>query len=227
MDSATQAHIFETFFTTKPVGKGTGLGLATVYGIVKQSGGFIEVDSKPGRGTTFRVYLPATRLAPSSETKKADQEQPRGGATVLVVEDSEPLRELVFETLESMGYTALVAKDGNQAIRLCNQFTGKIDLLLSDVVMPKMNGPEVMRRIKDYRPDIAVLFMSGYTNDVMLRHGFSNSDVSFIQKPFSAAELMHKVREALVDAQERQTIRHRLSLAMSRQDDSISAGEKD
>lgn len=227
MDAATQAHIFEPFFTTKPVGKGTGLGLATVYGIVKQSGGFIEVDSKPGRGTTFRIYLPATRLAASRETKTAEQEQPHAGATVLVVEDSEPLRELVFETLESMGYTALVAKDGNQAIRLCRQFAGKIDLLLSDVIMPKMNGPEVMKRIKDFRPDIAVLFMSGYTKDMILRHGVSNSDVSFIQKPFSSSELMHKVREALVEAQERHTIRHRLSLAMSKQSDEISADEND
>jgi signal transduction histidine kinase/FixJ family two-component response regulator len=227
MDAATQARIFEPFFTTKALGKGTGLGLATVYGIVKQSGGFIEVDSKPGRGTTFRVYLPASRLAPTPESQKTEQEQTRGRATVLVVEDSEPLRELVFETLESMGYTALVARDGQQAIRLCNGFVEKIDLLLTDVIMPKMNGPEVMKRIKELRPDIAVLFMSGYTNDVMLRHGVSKADVSFIQKPFSSAELMHKVREALVDAQERHTIRHRLSLAMSRQKDAISADEKE
>ena len=216
MDEETRAHIFEPFFTTKPVGKGTGLGLATVYGIVKQSGGFINVESKVGRGTTFLVYLPGSRVAISQDSRNAEASESAGKATILVVEDSEPLRELIFEALESMGYTALVAKDGHQAIRICSQFSETIDLLLSDVIMPKMNGPEVMKRVKQIRPEIAVLFMSGYTHDVTVRHGVSTADVSFIQKPFSSTELMHKVREALVQSQERNTIRHRLSIAMAR-----------
>jgi signal transduction histidine kinase/CheY-like chemotaxis protein len=216
MDEETRIHIFEPFFTTKPVGKGTGLGLATVYGIVKQSSGFINVESKVGRGTTFLVYLPGSRISVSEELRKAGAAEPVERATILVVEDSEPLRELVFEALESMGYTALMAKDGQQAIRICSQFSGTIDLLLSDVIMPKMNGPEVMKKIKQIRPEIAVLFMSGYTNDVTLRHGVSTADVAFIQKPFTSNELGHKVREVLVHAEERNTIRHRLSLAMAK-----------
>jgi signal transduction histidine kinase/CheY-like chemotaxis protein len=223
MDEKTRRHMFEPFFTTKPLGKGTGLGLATVYGIVKQSGGFIDVDSKLGRGTTFTVYLPGSRITASQEPQKAIAADTGAGGTVLVVEDSEPLRELILETLESLGYTALMAKDGQQAIRLCNQFFEKIDLLLSDVIMPKMNGPEVMRRVKQIRPDIGVLFMSGYTNDVTLRHGVSNAEVSFIQKPFSSVELMDKIREALLDAKERTAIRRRLSIAMAKQDNPVSA----
>jgi CheY-like chemotaxis protein len=223
MDEKTRRHMFEPFFTTKPLGKGTGLGLATVYGIVKQSGGFIGVDSKLGRGTTFTVYLPGSRISASQEPQKAITADSGGSATILVVEDSEPLRELILETFESLGYTALIAKDGQQAIRLCNQFSEKIDLLLTDVIMPKMNGPEVMRRVKQIRPDIGVLFMSGYTNDVTLRHGVSNADVSFIQKPFSSVELLDKIREALLDAKERTAIRRRLTIAMAKQDTRVSA----
>jgi signal transduction histidine kinase/CheY-like chemotaxis protein len=223
MDDNTRRHIFEPFFTTKPVGKGTGLGLATVYGIVKQSGGFIEVDSKVGRGTTFIVYLPGSRISTSQEPQRAIASDTGEGTTILVVEDSEPLRELILETLESLGYTTLMAKDGQQAIRLANQFSEKIDLLLTDVIMPKMNGPEVMKRVKQIRPDVGVLFMSGYTNDVTLRHGVSNADVSFIQKPFSSAELMDKIREALVEAKERTAIRRRLSIAMAKPENPLSA----
>jgi signal transduction histidine kinase/CheY-like chemotaxis protein len=217
MDEKTRLQIFEPFFTTKPIGKGTGLGLATVYGIVKQSGGFIQVDSKLGRGTTFRIYLPGSRISARQESEQASATENGGGGTILVVEDSEPLRELILETLESMGYTALIAKDGAQAIRLCNQFSGTIELLLVDVVMPKMNGPEVVKRVKKIRSEIAVLFMSGYTNDVTLRHGVSNADVSFIQKPFTSTELMHKIRETLVEAQERNAVRRRLDAMVSRE----------
>jgi signal transduction histidine kinase/CheY-like chemotaxis protein len=222
MDEKTRRHIFEPFFTTKPAGKGTGLGLATVYGIVKQSGGFIQVDSKLGRGTTFTVYLPGSRISASREQPKAITADTSGGETILVVEDSEPLRELILETLESLGCTPLIAKDGQQAIRLCNQFSEKIDLLLTDVIMPKMNGPEVMRRVRQIRPDIGVLFMSGYTSDVTLRHGVSNAEVSFIQKPFSSVELMDKIREALLEVKERTAIRLRLSIAMAKQDNPVS-----
>lgn len=217
MDEKTRLQIFEPFFTTKPIGKGTGLGLATVYGIVKQSGGFIQVDSKLGRGTTFRVYLPGSRISALQESERASVTENGGGSTILVVEDSEPLRELILESLESMGHTALIAKDGAHAIRLCNQFSGTIDLLLADVVMPKMNGPEVVKRVKKIRSEIAVLFMSGYTNDVTLRHGVSNADVSFIQKPFTSTELMHKIRETLVEAQERNAVRRRLDAMASRE----------
>lgn len=223
MDDETRARIFEPFYTTKAVGKGSGLGLATVYGIIKQSGGYIEVDSKVGRGTSFQVYLPATRLAASRELPSPSFVHSGGGATILVVEDSEPLRDLIFETLETMGYTALMAQDGHQAIRICTQFSSTIDLLLTDVVMPKMKGPEVMKRVKQMRPDIGVLFMSGYTNDVTLRHGISNADVSFIQKPFSSTELTHKLREALARAQDRSTLRQRLGLEMERRAASLRA----
>jgi len=223
MDDETRGHLFEPFYTTKAVGKGSGLGLATVYGIIKQSGGYIEVDSKVGRGTSFQIYLPATRLAASRELPAPNLAQSRGGATILVVEDSEPLRDLIFETLETMGYTALMAPDGHQAMRICTQFSGTIDLLLTDVMMPKMKGPEVMRRVKQMRPDIGVLFMSGYTNDVTLRHGVSNADVSFIQKPFSSTELTHKLREALARAQDRSTLRQRLGLEMERRAASLRA----
>jgi len=223
MDDETRTRIFEPFYTTKAVGKGSGLGLATVYGIINQSGGYIEVDSKVGRGTSFQVYLPATRLAASRELPPPGIVQSGCGATILVVEDSEPLRDLIFETLETMGYTALMAQDGHQAIRICTQFSGTIDLLLTDVVMPKMKGPEVMKRVKQMRPDIGVLFMSGYTNDVTLRHGISNADVSFIQKPFSSTELTHKLREALARAQDRSTLRQRLGLEMERRAASLRA----
>jgi len=133
------------------------------------------------------------------------------------------LRDLIFETLESMGYTALLAQDGQQAIRMCTQFNGTIDVLLSDVIMPRMNGPEVMRKVKQIRPDIGVVFMSGYTNDVTIRHGISSADVSFIQKPFSSTELTHKVREALVRAHDRNTIRQRLGLEMQKRSDPLRA----
>ncbi len=223
MDEETRLKIFEPFFTTKPLGKGTGLGLATVFGIVKQNGGFIQVDSKLGRGTTFVVYLPGTRITASQEERTTSVVETGEGGTILVVEDSEPLREMILETLESMGYTALMAKDGQQAIRLCNQFSGAIDVLLSDVIMPRMNGPEVMRRVKEIRPEIAVLFMSGYTNDVTLRHGVSNAEVSFIQKPFTSIELMHKIREARVEARERTIVRERLNLARAKMENPAAA----
>jgi signal transduction histidine kinase/CheY-like chemotaxis protein len=216
MDDETRSHIFEPFYTTKAVGKGSGLGLATVYGIIKQSGGCIEVDSKLGRGASFQIYLPATPLTISREMPKPIFVHSSSGATILVVEDSEPLRDLIFEALETMGYTALLAQDGHQAIRICAQFTGTIDLLLTDIMMPKMKGPEVMKRVKEMRPDVGVLFMSGYTDDVPLRNGISNADVSFIQKPFSSTELTHKLREALARAQDRNTLRQRLGLEMQR-----------
>ena len=216
MDDETRSHIFEPFYTTKAAGKGSGLGLATVYGIINQSGGYIEVDSKVGRGSSFAVYLPATRLVMPEELPRPALAQGGGGATILVVEDSELLRDLIFETLETMGYTALLAQDGHHALRICTQFSGTIDLLLSDVMMPKMKGPEVMRKVKQMRPDIGVLFMSGYTDDVTVRHGISNADVSFIQKPFSSTELTHKLREALARAQDRSTLRQRLGMEMQR-----------
>jgi signal transduction histidine kinase/CheY-like chemotaxis protein len=215
MDEHTRQHIFEPFFTTKAVGKGTGLGLATVYGIVKQSGGFIQVDSKLGRGTTFFVFLPAARMPMPIAPASAATTEIAGNATVLVVEDSELLRELVFETLESMGYTVLMAKDGREAIRLCSQFSGTIDLVLSDVIMPKMNGPEVVKKIREIRSELAVLFMSGYANEVTLQHGISRAEAAFIQKPFTSTDLRNKVREVLVQAQERRTLRRQLTAMMS------------
>ncbi|MBV9074659.1 MAG: response regulator [Acidobacteria bacterium] len=214
MDENTRTRIFEPFFTTKVVGKGTGLGLATVYGIVKQSGGFIKVDSKVGRGTTFLVFLPATRSPLSGDQQATATPHASGSATILLVEDSELLRELVFETLESMGYTVLMARDGREALRLCTQFSGTIDLVLSDVVMPKMNGPEVVKKVKEIRPEIAAIFMSGYADEAIIRRGQAHSGASFLQKPFTSSDLRDKVREVLVQAQEKRSVRERLNAAM-------------
>jgi CheY-like chemotaxis protein len=209
MDAETQAHIFEPFFTTKKAGKGTGLGLATVYGIVKQTGGLIEVDSNLGRGTSFHVYLPVSDRTTRKDAADIQPFESPWRATVLVVEDSEPLRDLILETLEASGHNALIAEDGPKAIKICAQYSGPIELLLSDVVMPKMNGPEVLKRVKELRPNISVIFMSGYTNDVTLRHGITTASLSFLQKPFTSTQLESAINEALSRPHEREPTRSR------------------
>jgi CheY-like chemotaxis protein len=172
MDEATQARIFEPFFTTKEVGKGTGLGLATVYGIVKQSGGEITFDSQPGQGTTFEIYLPAhtiTSPGPASPPPEPTIEQ--GHETILLVEDEEMVRELVRAALQHYGYTLLEAKHGYQALALAQHLTEPIDLLLTDVVMPQMSGRELAERLEALHSHIKVLFMSGYTDDEVRSSG--------------------------------------------------------
>jgi PAS domain S-box-containing protein len=198
MDADTQAHIFEPFYTTKEKGKGTGLGLATVYGIVKQSGGYVWVYSEIGRGTTFKIYLPSVEeeVAPR-EIRKAVASLPRGTETVLLVEDEEGVRELAKEYLESCGYKVLVAQNGQAAIDLVSKHSGPIDLMMTDIVMPGLSGSDLAKQVKSLRPDIRVVYMSGYTDQAIIHHGILSSDVLLLQKPFTMSTLAHKLREAL------------------------------
>ncbi len=198
MDEETQSRIFEPFYTTKELGKGTGLGLATVYGIVKQSGGFIWVYSEYGRGTTFKVYLPrvenlATRLRPN----KRQREACKGTETVLLVEDSEPLRALIKEFLNDSGYTVLEAANGNDAIRIASEFGGPIHLLLTDVVMPGMGGQQLAEQLTRIRPATKVLYMSGYPNAGIAHSGILAAGVVLLEKPFTREILSRRVRQVL------------------------------
>jgi PAS domain S-box-containing protein len=198
MDAATQARIFEPFFTTKEKGRGTGLGLATVYGIVKQSGGWIWVYSEPGHGTTFKVYFPrVAEVAPPPAPTPAPPASVRGSETVLVVEDDEMLLTLVEKVLKANGYTVLVAAHGGDAERVAAHHDGRIHLLMTDVVLPGLNGREVARRLEAVRRGIRVLYLSGYTDDAIVHHGVLEQGVAFLQKPFSPAVLGRKVREVL------------------------------
>jgi signal transduction histidine kinase/ActR/RegA family two-component response regulator len=198
MSQEVQGHLFEPFFTTKEVGKGTGLGLATVYGIVKQSGGDVSVESESGRGTTFTIVLPSTQ--PPAGTLKslgAHGALPSGTETVLVVEDEEAVRRLVRSVLESTGYKVIDARSGREAVEAVCAHPGQIRIVVTDVVMPDINGREVASRICGIDPGIKVLYMSGYTDDVILRNGIVESGVPFLQKPFSSLALARKVREML------------------------------
>ena len=200
MDAETQAHIFEPFFTTKEKGKGTGLGLATVYGIVKQSGGYVWVYSEPGRGTSFKVYLPRIEDEPTArgrDGKTDTRALPRGSETVLLVEDEKGVRELAREYLELVGYTVIEAEDGHTALELAAMHVGPIQLLMTDVVMPGISGRELAGRVKAIRPDIKILFMSGYTDQSVVHHGILDTDAALLQKPFTMAALAAKLREIL------------------------------
>ncbi len=198
MDGATQAHLFEPFFTTKEVGKGTGLGLATVYGVVKQSGGYIWVYSEPGRGTRVKVYLPRVAAALDTPAPAPEPQQVRGGQeTVLLVEDATPVRSLARRSLEACGYTVLDAADGPAALQLSTRHAGGIDLLVTDVVMPGMSGRELAERLAPKRPAMKVLYTSGYTDDAMVRQGVLTAGVAFLQKPFVPETLARKVRDVL------------------------------
>jgi two-component system cell cycle sensor histidine kinase/response regulator CckA len=199
IDAAALPRIFEPFFTTKEQGKGTGLGLATVYGIVQQSGGFLAVDSDTGAGSSFRVYLP--RLdgeAPAAAVEaEADATLAEGSETVLLVEDEAIVRDLLREILETTGYRVLEAVDGVDALALADAHTEAIDLLLTDVVMPKMSGRDLAERFREVRPDTKVLYTSGYTDGAIAEHGVLAPGTEFLQKPFSFAELTQKVRSVL------------------------------
>jgi len=196
MDEATRARAFEPFFTTKPVGKGTGLGLSTVHGIVRQSGGFLDLDSRVGAGTTFRIYLPRATgpVETVGASPRASAVVTRGTETVLVAEDDDDVRAIACQILASNGYTVLEAADVEDALRLAEEHRGPIHLLLSDVVMPRMSGPELVDRVRQRRPEVAVLYVSGYTDDPRIAE---RPGAGFLQKPFSVADLVRAVRERL------------------------------
>jgi PAS domain S-box-containing protein len=198
MDAATKARIFEPFFTTKAQGRGTGLGLATVYGVVKQSGGYVWVYSELGHGTTFKVYLPMVQ-APAEKTapEKTVQGHEPGTETILFVEDEQSVRELVSEYLSARGYRVLDASDGQQALEIAAAHARKIQLLITDVVMPRLSGRELAARLTTARPDLKVLYISGYTDDSVFRHGVLQGGMDFLQKPFNLKALAAKVREVL------------------------------
>ena len=200
MSAETKKHIFEPFFTTKAVGKGTGLGLATVYGIVKQSGGHINLYSEEGIGTTFKIYLPRIATGHTDEvigTEDNDKELSMGTGTILLVEDEDIVRALAKQVLEECGYTVIEADNGVQALSICNEGDYKFDLLMTDVVMPQMGGHELANKLKEKLPDLQILYTSGYTDDAIVRHGVIEVGTNFIQKPFTPDSLAKKVQEII------------------------------
>jgi signal transduction histidine kinase/ActR/RegA family two-component response regulator len=199
MEDSIKKRIFEPFFTTKPEGKGTGLGLAVVFGVVRQSGGFIFVDSVPGKGSRFDVLLPRADKAPEPFRHRDSTAQLaiRGSETILLVEDDEGVRGLAKDTLEASGYTVLAVSHGQEALDVSEHYPKGIDLLLTDVVMPGLGGREVAERVKRQRPAIKVLFMSGYTDDLVLTHGVADGTAAFIEKPFAAPKLLGRIRKVL------------------------------
>jgi len=210
MDEKTKAHIFEPFFTTKAVGKGTGLGLATVYGVVKQSGGFIWVDSALGKGTTFTIYLPfAKKTVMSAEKEESSTALAGGSETILVVEDEAEVRELACQFLQGSGYKVLDAKDGVEALELAMQHSERIHLVLSDMVMPRMSGTELATQLKNKRPDLKILFMTGYAGYSAREANGGTERRMMLQKPFSRQSLLEKVRETLIGAEEEQVSEER------------------
>jgi CheY-like chemotaxis protein len=194
MSEEVQRHLFEPFFTTKGPGAGTGLGLSTVFGVVKQSGGSIFVYSEEDRGTTFKIYLPAAAVDRVEAAAPADASTERGSETIMVVEDDESVRDLVRLMLESKGYNVLAAAGAEEAERIC---TDAVDLLLTDVVMPETNGRVLAERLAVTSPTMRILFMSGYSDEAVYRHGEISPDASFIEKPFTDRTLARKVREVL------------------------------
>lgn len=195
MDAATSQRIFEPFFTTKSEGKGTGLGLSTVHGIVRQSGGYIFVYSEPGHGTSFKLYFPARAVANQAPAPQAPETLPEGGETILLVEDVAEVRSYTRTVLESCGYRVLEAASGPEA--LAKFADTPCDLLVSDVIMPKMSGPRLSEALQALRPGLKVLYLSGYTDDAVLRYGILASDIPFLAKPFTPSQLARKVREVL------------------------------
>jgi PAS domain S-box-containing protein len=197
MDRETQTHIFEPFFTTKEKGKGTGLGLATVYGIVKQSGGFIWFYSEPGQGTTFKIYLPRVEEERSVTSAPPSAPTIQGSETILLVEDATPVREVARAVLSRCGYAVVVAGDGRAALEAAARHSGPIHLLVTDVIMPEIGGRQLADRLLELHPGLRVLFVSGYTDDAIIRHGILEPGIAFLQKPFTPESLAAKVREVL------------------------------
>lgn len=198
MDRATQAHIFEPFYTTKEKGKGTGLGLSTVFGIVRQCGGTIWVYSEPGKGTTFKVYFPRVDEA-AEQDEEVGPSQLSGTETILLVEDEDQIRTVARTILRDLGYRVIEARNAGEALLYCESHPGTIHLLLTDVVMPQISGPELAKRLVRDRPEVKVLCMSGYTDDALIRHGAVESGIAYLQKPITPKALGRKVR-AVLDA---------------------------
>ena len=197
MSEDTMNRVFEPFFTTKSAGRGTGLGLSTVYGIVRQSGGHVSVESELGVGTTFKIYLPTVDASHEADSVSSEGTLGAGSETILLVEDEEQVRIIAQEVLETMGYSVLAAANGEQALEIARQYEGPIHLALTDVVMPQMGGRELIDRLIPLRPNIKVIYMSGYTDDAIMRHNLLDDKVQFIQKPFAAYALARKVRQVL------------------------------
>jgi CheY-like chemotaxis protein len=199
MDPETVERIFEPFFTTKELGRGTGLGLATVYGIVKQAGGHIVVESKPGRGTTFAIYYPAVSLAvetPPRERRPGESVR-AGSESVLLCEDDDVVRDLTARVLRSAGYQVLCAAGGSEALRLVEQHEGAIDLLITDVIMADIDGKRLAEQLSEFRPGLRVLYTSGYPSGVIAERGILHEGIQFLPKPYTRAELLKRVREVL------------------------------
>jgi CheY-like chemotaxis protein len=197
MTPEVKARIFEPFYTTKSVGQGTGLGLAVVHGIIKQSGGNIDVYSEVGIGTTFRIYLPTVQQPAAGTQSEAPELASQGCETILLVEDEESVRELATLVLQGCGYTVMTAPEGLAALQLMATCRQKIDLLLTDVVMPRMGGRKLAETLLAQHPELRVLFMSGYTDDAVVRHGVLQANANFLQKPFTPNSLAKKVRDVL------------------------------
>jgi CheY-like chemotaxis protein len=198
MDATTRSRLFEPFYSTKARGRGTGLGLSTVYGVIRQSGGHIEVDSTVGRGTVFKIYLPQIdkpavpqKLAPSAV------KVPQGSETVLLVEDEDEVRAAVYESLRMRGYIVLNARHGKEAVMICRRHAGPIHLLLTDVIMPQMTGPELVQRVLPLHPEMHVLYVSGYTDDALHQRNLMEPGTAFLQKPFTPDALARQVRAVL------------------------------
>ena len=195
MTPEIKSRVFEPFFTTKP--NGTGLGLSTVFAVVKQNEGFLEIEGQPGRGATFRAYFPRHAPIPESSNPEAEEIPSTGRETVLLVEDEEGVRNLARQFFERGGYTVLEAANGMEALRLVRDFAGPIQLLMTDVVMPEISGSQLAARLVRIRPELKVLYMSGYTGETIVHHGVPKPGITLLQKPFDRAKLWRKVRETL------------------------------